>query len=530
MPVLQAHKISYQFDNGDTLFHDISCSLSAQRVGLVGRNGVGKSFLANILSGQLQPSSGTVVTTKRIGRYSQLPSHLLNSEMTVAEFLGYDRILNAIEQIESGDCSTQWFEIVGDDWQLKQALTSQLSDMGLPESTTFLCRDLSGGQLARLQLWALFQSNAELLILDEPSNHLDQGARDWLVDQMAKYDGQLLLISHDRYLLRQMEQIWELSSLGLRQYGGNFDVYQQQTRLEQQAVERQLDAVRGEQKRLEIQAQKNREKAQQREAQGNKIRKSGSQSKLILDGMKQSAQNSVSNRQKNESGRRTMLAQKQHQLNARYKQIKPQKIYLEQGDTGRGFAVKVIGGVLPYVHHQPFNLTLTATTKLHLSGPNGGGKSTLLKVLLGELALLSGECNINRPVCYLDQHFGLLRGDLSLLENMTHHCLGLLEKDARTLLAGIGFRRDSVFRLASQLSGGEKMKLAMLIVSHQPQSPVLLLDEPDNHLDLDSKGLLADALSNYHGAFVLVSHDEDFVQDSQVEQRFRLQYLHMNKP
>lgn len=530
MPVLQAHKISYQFDNGDTLFHDISCSLSAPRVGLVGRNGVGKSYLANILSGQQRPTSGAVVTSKRIGCYSQLPSHLLNSDTTVAQFLGYDQILNAIERIELGDCSAQWFEIIGEDWHLKEALKTQLSEMGLPEKTTFLCRDLSGGQLARLQLWSLFQSNAELLILDEPSNHLDREARGWLVKQMAQFDGHLLLISHDRYLLRQMEQIWELSSLGLRQYGENFDAYQQQVRLERQAVERQLDAVRGEQKRLEIQAQKNREKAQQREAQGSKIRKSGSQSKLILDGMKQSAQNSVSNRLKNESGRRAMLEQKQQQLNERYEHMKPQKIHLEDGPVGRGFAVKIIGGVLPYVQHAPFNLTLTTTTKLHLSGPNGGGKSTLLKVLLGELALLSGECSVNRPVVYLDQHFGLLRSDLSLLDNITHHCLGVLESDARTLLAGMGFRRDRVFRLAGQLSGGEKMKLAMLIVSHQPHSPVLLLDEPDNHLDLDSKSLLADALGNYHGAFVLVSHDDDFVQDSQVDQRLCLHNPNTNNP
>ena len=110
-----------------------------------------------------------------------------------------------------------------------------------------------------------------------------------------------------------------------------------------------------------------------------------------------------------------------------------------------------------------------------------------------------------------------------MLENMLEHCAGMLENDARTLLAGIGFRRDSVFRQASQLSGGEKMKLAMLIVSHQPESPLLLLDEPDNHLDLDSKILLADALRNYQGAFIIVSHDTDFVAESGVTQSYLLE-------
>lgn len=522
MPVIQANKISYQFDNGEVLFTDISCSLTSRRTGLVGRNGIGKSYLADILAQKRQPSSGHMVGSISFACYSQLPSDLLASSMTIAQFLGYYEVLHAIEQIELGDCDSKWFDIVAEEWQLKEALTKQLLELGLPADPDFSCRRLSGGQLARLQLWKLFQSEVELLILDEPSNHLDYQARLWLVEKMRQFDGYILLISHDRLLLRQMDQIWELSQLGLTQYGGNYDFYYQQKQRERNALERQLDAVRGEQQRLEVQAQKNREKAQQREAQGNKIRKAGSQSKLILDGMKNSAENSVSNRHRNENSRRTMLEQKERSLSERYEQVKQQKLYLEQGAMGRGNALNMVAAILPFGRDTPFNLSLEIGSKLHLAGGNGCGKSTLLKVLLGELTLQSGELHVNRPVCYLDQHFGLLKLELSLLDNMTLHCKGLLESDARTLLAGIGFRRDSVFRLVSQLSGGEKMKLAMLIVSHQPQSPILLLDEPDNHLDLDSKLILAQALNQYQGAFILVSHDQDFVRESGVERIFTL--------
>jgi ATPase subunit of ABC transporter with duplicated ATPase domains len=118
---------------------------------------------------------------------------------------------------------------------------------------------------------------------------------------------------------------------------------------------------------------------------------------------------------------------------------------------------------------------------------------------------------VNTPLYYLDQHFELLCPDLSLLDNLLKHCEGMIESTARTLLAGIGFRRDSVYRLVGQASGGEKMKLAMLIVSHQTSQPLLLLDEPDNHLDLDSKQILASALRDYVGPFILISHDQDFV-------------------
>jgi ATPase subunit of ABC transporter with duplicated ATPase domains len=151
--------------------------------------------------------------------------------------------------------------------------------------------------------------------------------------------------------------------------------------------------------------------------------------------------------------------------------------------------------------------------KLHLQGGNGSGKSTLLKVLLGNTKPSGGDWHMNTATYYLDQHFGLVDESLSVLDNIGLLCPGVQQSNARTLLAGIGFRRDDVHRLASYLSGGEKMKLSMLMVSHQSEQPLLLLDEPDNHLDLDSKRVLASALNHYQGAFVIVSHDREFVQE-----------------
>ena len=158
-----------------------------------------------------------------------------------------------------------------------------------------------------------------------------------------------------------------------------------------------------------------------------------------------------------------------------------------------------------------------------LIGANGCGKSTLLHVIAGRQNLVGGEMRVNASVFYLDQHFGLLDESRSMLDNMMLFCAGLQESDARTLLAGIGFRRERVFRLVEQLSGGEKMKLAMLVVGHQAESPLLLLDEPDNHLDLDSKRLLASTLQAYQGAFVLVSHDDEFVAECGVSEEYQLE-------
>lgn len=261
MPLLQAYNISHQFGNGETLFQQISCSMIKRRVGLVGRNGVGKSVFASILSGEQTPTSGTVTLPKSFAVYRQQPSHLLAGELSIAQFLSKDKVLSALKQIEMGDCSEHLFEVVGEQWDLPIQLAKQLETMGLPPQPDFPCSQLSGGQIARLQLWQLFDSEVELLILDEPSNHLDTHAKQWLIDSMRSFSGAILLISHDRELLREIEEIWELSGLGLQVFGGNYDVYAEQKRTELQAVERQLASVDKQKKQLEEQAQRNREKA-----------------------------------------------------------------------------------------------------------------------------------------------------------------------------------------------------------------------------------------------------------------------------
>ncbi|MCK6264675.1 ATP-binding cassette domain-containing protein [Vibrio sp. ZSDE26] len=521
-PLIQANNLSYQFDNGETLFRDISCTLTHRRVGLVGRNGVGKSMLTSLLIKQELPATGNVLLNAKTASYSQLPSELLTGDITIAQFLKLDLIIRAIEHIEQGECDTELFSLVGDNWTAKQDLEQQLISLELPADVHFRCQLLSGGQLARLRLWQLFTSDADLLVLDEPSNHLDSEGKHWLLNQINQYKGHILLISHDRLLLRKMDRIWELSTLGLTQYGGNFDFYTQQKQQEFLAIERQANSVTKQQKRLEVEAQKNREKFEQRAAKGMKERAKGGTPKIVLNQHRSKATAKVSNRMKNENGRRELLQEKASSLQARQEQLKEQKMYLSESNQRSKGLVSIVNGRLPFGNQQSINIQINSSMKLHLQGGNGSGKSTLLKAMLGRVEPTVGEWNINTPMVYLDQHFGLLKDDLSLIESVCTLCQGMQQSDSRTLLAGIGFRRDDVHRLVSQLSGGEKMKLAMLLISHQPEQPLLLLDEPDNHLDLDSKRILATALKQYEGAFILVSHDEDFIQESGVNNTLSL--------
>ncbi|KHT57949.1 elongation factor 3 [Photobacterium gaetbulicola] len=523
MPALIAHQLAFQLDTGEWLFNNLNMSLNDKLTGLVGRNGVGKSVLLSLLLGKLVPTTGGVSCQGIIRHYSQQPSELLEGTQTVADFLGVSDKLAAIKAVEQGQCDAHYFDIIADDWEIATRTQQLLAELGLPASPEALCRDLSGGQLALLQLHKLFGSQADILLLDEPSNHLDARGRQWLIGQLQQFAGKVLVVSHDRALLRHVAGIYHLTSLGLQYYQGNYDAFYSQHTLKESALDRQITQLKSEQKKIERQQQVSKEKAQQRKAQGVRLRKSGSQPKILLDAMKNKAEQSQSAAAINQQNQLKRNQQKLSDLQQQQEAIKPRHLHLaEFGQHKKSTVLRLEGFVLPHGTKEPINLTLAQSERCYLFGVNGCGKSTLLKAihhqakmpagLSSSRALPSGLMTVNVETEYLDQYFSLLSPDSTMLECLMSYCDGMSQSDARTLLAGIGFRRDSVYRQVAFLSGGEKMKLAILMVSHLPEQPLLLLDEPDNHLDIDAKQQLAQALNQYRGAFILVSHDRDFAQ------------------
>ncbi|MBC7001114.1 ABC-F family ATP-binding cassette domain-containing protein [Photobacterium sp. BZF1] len=533
MPALIAHQLAFQLDTGEWLFQHINISLNDDLTGLIGRNGVGKSVLLSLLLGKLTPTIGSVSCQGQVGHYSQQPSELLGGTQTVADFLGVSEKLAAINAVEQGRCDAQYFDIIADDWEVATRTQQVLVDLGLPESPDVLCRDLSGGQLALLQLYQLFNSGADILLLDEPSNHLDARGRQWLISQLRQFAGKVLIVSHDRALLRYVGGVYHLTSLGMQYYQGNYDEFFSQHTLKENALERQITQLKSEQKKIERQQQASKEKAQQRRAQGARLRKSGSQPKILLDAMKNKAEQSQSAAAINQQNQLRRNQQKLSAMRQQQEAIKPRHLHLaEFGQAKKNTVLRLEGYKLPYGSKEPINLLLMQSERCYLTGGNGCGKSTLLKSI-HQQAIKPASSNVSSPLSstkmlanvmteYLDQHFSLLSPDSNMLDCLMEYCKGLSESDARTLLAGIGFRRGSVYRQVTHLSGGEKMKLAILMVSHLPDQPLLLLDEPDNHLDIDAKLQLAKALNQYRGAFILVSHDEDFAGAIQFDRQLSL--------
>ncbi|MCM5506917.1 ATP-binding cassette domain-containing protein [Vibrio sp. SCSIO 43169] len=523
MPALIASQISHQLETGEWLFRSINLSLNHRITGLTGKSGSGKSVLLSILTGDCLPDAGNVERQGRIATYSQLPSELLVSDMTIAQYLGIDDKRQALRAIEQGSTRQEDFDRLSDDWEVEQRAIELMAQLSIALSLDDFCCHLSGGQLAKLQLYHLFQQSPDVLLLDEPTNHLDTQGKQWLINKLKAFPGKILLVSHDRALLRCADVICHLSPLGLKSYRGIYDEFQRQYNVEKQALSSKIDNLKSEKKKIERQIQLNAERAQQREAMGNRARRSGSQPKILMDAMKDSAQVTRSAAITNQNNQLKRNQHKLETLKSRQEDGKEQSFYLAHTQVDKRHNLASIADFsVDKSRWQTVSIRVETQDRIHLSGNNGCGKSTLLKALSSPAGRLVQGIKCNVKTVYLDQHFSLLCPNMSMLDTLRNSCPKLAESDARTLLAGVGFRRDSVYKMVSALSGGEKMKLAVLMVSHQSCSPLLLLDEPDNHLDIDSKQRLAKALSTYPGPFILVSHDQDFVDEAGINKTLEI--------
>ncbi|MGF1777761.1 ABC-F family ATP-binding cassette domain-containing protein [Vibrio nomapromontoriensis] len=529
-PILATQQVSFQLDTGEWLFQNINLSLTDRFTGLVGRNGVGKSVLMSLLLGEMVPTEGHVIRHGQFAYYSQQPSTLLSSEVSVAELLGISKKREALNAINQGRCEQHYFDTLGEDWLCESVACEVLKSLRIEPNLDAYCHSLSGGQIARLQLYQCFQSDADVLLLDEPSNHLDEEGQQWLIEQCHQFCGQILVVTHDRNLLNQVDAIAQLTHLGLDYFKGNYESYLLQSTLKTSALNKKIAQLASEQKKCEHQAQLSQEKAQQRAAKGNRVRRSGSQPKILLDAMKDKAAQSQSSAVKQQRNQQAQNEDKLRSLKAKRVNVESQALYFSSGmSVKQSTLLSVESCALEYGCGSEHSFIVKQGDRYHLQGRNGSGKSTLLTAMHGVHHHFAGNIIRHVETVYLDQHFSLLNEQQSILDSLLMHSSGITESEARTLLAGIGFRRDTVHRKVGYLSGGEKMKLSMLIVTHVDDESVLLLDEPDNHLDIESKNLLANALNDYRGAFILVSHDSNFVSDARVNSVVAMEQSQWNK-
>jgi len=514
---LALEDVSCVLPDGTPLFVHLTETFDDQRrTGLVGRNGSGKTMLARVLAGLLSPSSGRCV---RAATVHYLPQQVAVPApgSTVADLAGVQAAMAALRRIEAGSADPADFDTVGERWHIRLQLQQALEQHGLGHlQADTLAAHLSGGEAMRVALIGALLAEADFLILDEPSNHLDQTSRTALIDQLARWPRGLLVISHDRQLLDSMDRIVELSPLGLSSYGGNYTFYAQAKAHEQDNAVAELERARLERRREEQAMRAQRERQEKRQARGARTGQQANQAKILLDRQKERSDHSTGKLLRQHAAAQQVLAQRVRE--AAEHVVDEAAIHLHV-PPGAGVAQRLVAELddveLPFARQSLRRITLRVRgrQRIGLTGPNGSGKSTLLKVLAGKIRPLAGRCQVIAGTVYLDQSLGQLDPDRPVLEQLQQNQRTLDEGALRMRLAQLGLDAQKVVRPSHLLSGGERLKAALACALYaDPPPPLLLLDEPSNHLDLPSLRALEALLASYQGAMLVASHDPVFLR------------------
>lgn len=536
--------VGFTFDDGTEIFDELTATFGQGVTGVIGPNGLGKSVLLRLLSGELEPTSGKI---SRPPTVAVLPQRLtLQSERTVAELLGVGEVLAAIDELTEGEPDAEraavLLERIGDQWDAKERSLAALSELGIGSLSAeegTLARQvgtLSGGEAMLVALAGLRMQEPELTLLDEPSNHLDAPARAALIGSLRSWPGIVVVVSHDRELLRAADAIAQLrprrvragraDGVVLEMFGGGWDDFEERTA-----------ALRGAQERAVRDAESGlaRERRTAQAAQ-SALAASARQGKVAAQSMPKILANTRKNVAEGTAGRvksmhAARVAHSQEALEEAQEALRDVGgIDIDLPGTRLGAGTVALAGEVPaflggagesgaerarmFDDGTPLPsgspLEVRGPERVALTGPNGAGKSRLLE------ALLSGA---RVPVGVLRQRAGAagadpldFRDDDSVLANLLRCTPGLLESEARSLLARLRLRGTRVLEPYGRLSGGERFRVDLAaVLAADPAPSLLVLDEPSNDLDLDSIDELQEALRGYGGALIVVSHDADFL-------------------
>lgn len=507
MILLHTQKIARHF-GAETLFDNVSMEIKENaRIGLVGRNGAGKTTLLNILSGREEPDEGTVHKKKdcTIGYLDQHTG--LESELTIWEEM--DKLTEPIKQIEremhaiehklsddSLDKQSDSYTDLLSRYDFLQQSFREHNGYGIeseirsvlhgfryyPEDYDTPIANLSGGQKTRLALAKLLLEKKDLLILDEPTNHLDIDTLSWLESYLQNYSKSLLIVSHDRYFLdKVVKNIYEVSRGSVENYPGNYSNYLKQ---KAEKIKREWKVFEKQQKKMaKLEDFVNR----------NLVRAS-------------TTKRAQARRKQLE--KMDPLDKPQGDEKSAHFQFIPERtsgqVVLQTADLTIGY------DSVPLSEH--VNLDIRKEDSIAVVGPNGVGKTTLLKTLYKLIPSISGEIKYGTKVDmgYYDQEQTTLNDKKSVLNEVWDDHPLLPEQSVRTLLGSFLFSGEDVDKSISSLSGGEKARVALAKLALEKNN-MLLLDEPTNHLDIDSKEVLENALIDFEGTLLFVSHDRYFI-------------------
>lgn len=522
--------LAYIHSDRETLFQHISFSIAkGQKAVLVGNNGTGKSTLLQLIAGHLQPSAGDVSLAEKP---YYVPQHLGQYDTyTVAQAIGIAQKLDAYEAILRGDASEENFALLNDDWTIEERVQNAFAYWHLQHlSLRQPMHLLSGGEKTKVFLAGILIHEPEIILLDEPSNHLDAQSRKLLYEFISKSKDTLLLISHDRTLLKLLNLTLELSKNGVEAFGGNYDFYKTQKEGKLEALETQLDEK---EKTLKQAQQRARELAEQRQRQEVRGKASGLKQnlpKIVAGNLKSKAEVSTAKAKEVQQEKMNEIGDSLRQIRTQIQEQQVLKIDVRKSDLHKG-KILVEAKEINYKYEadilwqSALSFQLRSGDRIRIEGNNGTGKTTLLKLITGMLTPTQG--NIYRAefkYLYIDQHYSVIDNKLTVFEqtqqfNERH----LPEHELKMLLHYHQFPREVWDRKCAGLSGGEKMKLLLCCLSIGNNTPdMLMLDEPTNNLDIFSQEVLIQAIKDFNGTILIIAHDQHFITEIDIEQRLVL--------
>ncbi len=503
MIILQANKIERSFA-GEVLFDNISLQVDERdRIALVGKNGAGKSTLLKILVGEEEPTSGEINKKRDLSLSYLAQDSRFESSNTI-----YDEMLHVFDdlrktertlrqmELEMGEKTGADLEKLMQDYdrlseEFRQAggftyeadIRAILNGFNFDESMWQMkIEELSGGQNTRLALAKMLLEKPNLLVLDEPTNHLDIETIAWLENYLVNYSGALLIVSHDRYFLDKVATITlDLTKHSLDRYVGNYSSF-----VEQKEQKLLTEAKNYEKQQKEIAALEDF-------VNRNLVRASTT---------------------KRAQSRRKQL-EKMERLDKPEAGTKSAHMTFHSDKTSGNVVLTVEEAAVGYddqVLSEPINLDIRKMNAVAIVGPNGIGKSTLIKSIVGQIPFIKGEARFgaNVEVGYYDQTQSKLTPHNSVLDELWNDFKLTPEVEIRNRLGAFLFSGDDVKKTVGMLSGGERARLLLAKLSMENNN-FLILDEPTNHLDIDSKEVLENALIDFDGTLLFVSHDRYFI-------------------
>jgi len=526
---LVVRSISYTHPDNENLFQEINLSIPAgEKSALVGINGVGKSTLLKLIAGKILPSSGEIISSENPW---YVPQHLGEfDDFTIAEALAVDKKINAFAAILSGDANLVHFTDLDDDWEIEEQVTRVLDKWGLGAfNPDHLMGKLSGGQKTKVFLAGMDLHSPEVVLLDEPSNHLDKTTRKKLYRLILESKATMLVISHDKTLLNMMNKTLELSKHGIEVFGGNFEFYQQQKAEKVNALHAQLNEQSKTLKQTEKKAKDMAYQRLKQEAKGRSAGQSNSMPRIIAGGLKSKAERSTAKVMDAQHEKISSLADNIRETRSQIQQYQVLKINIPSSDLHPG-KLLIDAQNIKFSYHGESLLTgltfqVRSGERVQIEGSNGAGKTTLLKIVIRQLEPCEGSYSSqNFSYLYLDQDYTMIDPSRSIYEQVqAYDSQGMQEHEIKASLISFQFDRESFDRKCEGLSGGEKMKLSLCCLAVSNGSPdILILDEPTNNLDVQSLEVLTLAVKSFEGTLLVISHDDYFTEQIEINKHINL--------